>query len=45
MVLAHEPVVTEWYLFFSEGSNGARKNVFVSQFTYLQPHFYVKYKR
>ena len=24
-------------------SNGAGKNEFVSQFTYLQPHFYIKY--
>ena len=44
MILTHEEVVTE-YFFFSKGSDGAGKNEFVSQFTYLQPHFYVKYKR
>ena len=31
-------------LFFSWGSNGAGKSEFLSQFTCLQPHFYVKYK-
>ena len=45
MILAHEQVVTEWYFFFSYGSNGAEKNKFVSHLTYLQPHFYLKYKR
>ena len=30
----------EQYLFFSEDSNGAGKNEFISQFTYLQHHFY-----
>ena len=45
MILAHEQVVTEWYFFFSLGSNGAGGNEFVFQFTYLQPHFYIKYKR
>ena len=44
MILAYEQVVTE-YLFFSESANGAGKTEFPSQFTYLQPHFYVKYKR
>ena len=44
MILAHEQVGTR-YFFFSYGSNGAGKNEFVSQFTYLQPHFYVEYKR
>ena len=43
MILAHEEVITE-YFFFSQGSNGVGKNEFVSQFTYLQPHFYIKYK-
>ena len=27
-----------------EGSNGEGKNEIISQFTSLQPHFYVKYK-
>ena len=45
MILTHEEVVTEWYFFFSQDSNGAGKNDFVSKFTYLQPHFFVKYKR
>ena len=44
MILANEQVVTKWYFFFSQGSNGAG-NEFVSQFTCLQPHFYVKCKR
>ena len=43
MILAQKQVGTE-YFFFCSGSNGAGKNEFVSQFTYLQPHFYVKYK-
>ena len=29
----------------SEGSNGAGKNEFASQFTCLQTHLYVKYRR
>ena len=33
-----EQDVTERYLFFSEGSNGAGKNEFISQFTCLQHH-------
>ena len=33
MILAHEQVGTEWYLFFSEDSNSAGKNKFVYQFT------------
>ena len=41
MILTHEQVDTEWYFFFSQGSNGAGKN----EFAYLQSHFYVKYKR
>ena len=44
MIFAYEQVVTE-YLFVSEGANGAGKTEFPSQFTYLLPHFYVKYKR
>ena len=35
MILAHEQDVTEWYYFFSYGSNGAGKNEFVSQLTCL----------
>ena len=31
--------------FFSEGWNGAGKTEFVSQFVFLQPQFYLKYKR
>ena len=44
MILAHEQVVTEYFI-FSEGSHGAGKNGFVSQLTCLQSQFYVKYKR
>ena len=44
MILLRKKVVTE-NLFFSEGSYGANKNEFASQFTCLQSHFYVKYKR
>ena len=44
MILASKKAVTE-YFFLSKGSNGADKNDFVFQFTYLQPHFYVKCKR
>ena len=40
MILPHEQVGTAWYFFLSEVSNSAGKN----EFTYLQPHFYVKYK-
>ena len=36
---------TERYFFLSEGSNGAGKNEFASQFTCLQTHLYVKYRR
>ena len=32
------------YFFFSQGSNGKGKDVFVFQYTCLQPHFSVKYK-
>ena len=40
-----EPDVTERYFFFSQDLNGrANKNEYVSQFTRLQPHLYVKYK-
>ena len=42
MILAHEKVITEYFL---SGSNSACKNWFVSQFTCLQPHFYIKFKR
>ena len=42
MILAHEQDDTERYFFFSQGSNGAGKNWFVSQFTCLQPHLYIK---
>ena len=42
MILTHEEVVTEWYFLY--GSNGTGKNEFVSQFTCLQLHFYVKLK-
>ena len=45
MILIHEQVVTEWYFFFSQGSDGAGKNEFLSWFTCLQSHFYVKYRR
>ena len=44
MFLTHEEDVTERYFFFSQGSNGADKNEFVSQYTCLQPHFYIKHK-
>ena len=30
MILEHEEDVTEWHLYFSEASNGACKNEFVS---------------
>ena len=42
---AHEQDVTERYFFFSQGSNGAGKNEFVSQYSCLHPHFSIKYKR
>ena len=45
MILTHGQDVTVRYFFFSESSNGAGKNEFVSQFICLQPHLYVKYKR
>ena len=45
MFLAHEQDVTERYIFFSQGSKGAGNNEFVSQYTCLQPHCSVKYKR
>ena len=45
MILAHVEVVAESYFFFSQGSNGAGKNEFISQFTCLLSHFYVKHKR
>ena len=47
MFLAHEQDaqdVTEIYFFFSQGSNGAGKNEFVSQCTCSQPHFSVQQK-
>ena len=43
MFLAYEQDVTERYFFFSQGSNGAGKNEFVSQYTCLQPHLSVNY--
>ena len=39
MILAHEQNVTERYFFLS---NVSGKNEFVSQFTCLQPHLYMK---
>ena len=45
MILALEQDITEWYIFFSYGSNDTDKNEFASQFTCLQPNFYVKYNR
>ena len=33
MFLSHEQDVTEKYFFFSQGSNSADKNEFVSQYT------------
>ena len=44
MIFAHEQVGIEWHFFFSYDSNAADEKEFVSQFTYLQPHFYIKYK-
>ena len=41
MIFAYEQDVTEY---FSKGSNGAGRKELVSQFTCLQPHFYVEYK-
>ena len=35
MFLADEKDVTERYFFFTQGSNGAGKNEFVSQYTCL----------
>ena len=43
MLLAHEQVI-ERKFFFSQGSNRAGKNEFISQYTSLQPDFPVKYK-
>ena len=45
MFLAHEQDIRERYFFFSQGSNDVGKNEFTSQYTFLQPHFSVKYKR
>ena len=45
MYLAHEQDITEIYFFFSQGSNGAGKNEFVSQYSCLHLHFSIKYKR
>ena len=42
MFLAHEQDVAERYFFFSQGSNEAGKNEFVSYYTCLHPHFSVK---
>ena len=36
MILVHEQVVTEWYFNLKRGSDGAGKNEFLSQFTYLE---------
>ena len=36
---------TSWLMMILEGSDGAGKNEFVLQFSYLQPAFYVKCKR
>ena len=44
MILAHEQVITEWDFFFSQGLNGPGKKEFLSQFTCLQPQFYVNTK-
>ena len=40
MVLAHERDIIEWHL----SQIVYTKNEFLPQFTYLQSHFYVKYK-
>ena len=45
MFFAHEQDVTERYIFFSEGSNGAGKTKFVSQYTCLQSHLKDENKR
>ena len=45
MILAYEQDVTERYFLFSQGSNGADKNEFISQFTCLQPSLFVDHKR
>ena len=45
MFLSHAQDITGRYFFFSQGSNGAGKNEFISQYTYLEAHFSVKYKR
>ena len=49
MILGHEQVDTEWYFFFSEGSNSPSKIdllkfINLPQFTYLQPDFYINRK-
>ena len=41
MILAHNQIFAEY---FSQGSDGQAKTN-LHQFTYLQSHFYVKYKR
>ena len=45
MFLVHEQDITERYFFFSQGSNGAGKNEFISHCTCLQPHFSIKYNK
>ena len=44
MFPTNEQDVTERYFFSSQGSNGAGKNEFASQYNCIQPHFSVKYK-
>ena len=44
MFVAHGQDVTERHLFFSQLSNAAGKNEFISQWTCLEPHFSVKCK-
>ena len=36
---------TERYVFFSQDSKGADKNEFIAQYSCLQIHFSVRYKR
>ena len=45
MFFAREQDLTKKYFLFSKDSNGAGKNEFVSQYTFLQSHFFVTYKR
>ena len=45
MFLTHEQDAVERYFLFSQGSNGAGKNEFISQYACLRPHFSIKYKR